>query len=126
MVVSSGLPITLVSRPFPCSRFCSSGIPWGCMKIRTPSSSALAQNGSNLGDGQLLAVDVSTDSGAAQPQLLDAFFQLLGREVGMLQRHRCEGHKPLRMGGAQLRQFLVLDLDQLARHVSLQARTSRD
>jgi len=47
IVVSSGLPIVFVRRPFPDSRPLGSNsrVPSGCMKTSTPKSSHLAQNG---------------------------------------------------------------------------------
>ena len=118
-MVSSGLPMTLPNLPLPARRLSSSGMPWGCMKIRTPSSSALAQKGSNLGDGQLVAVDVPADGCAAQTQLLDAVFQLLSRQIGKLQRDRGEGHEPVRMRGAQLGESLILHFDELCGYVAI-------
>src|SRR2546427_618959 len=53
----------------------------------------LGPEGVELGVGQLVSVDVPSDGGAAQAQLLDAFLQLLGRQVGKLQRHRGEGYE---------------------------------
>src|SRR5438093_745284 len=49
MVVSSGLPIVFASQPLPLKRRARSGVLCGWMKINTPSSSALAQNGWNFG-----------------------------------------------------------------------------
>ncbi len=45
MVVSSGLPMVFSSHPLPFSLRARSGVLCGCMKMSTPSSSALAQNG---------------------------------------------------------------------------------
>jgi len=109
IVVSSGLPMTLVSPPLPLSRFANSGLPSGWMKIRQPSSSAFFQNGWKLRIGQLLAVDAAADPGAAQPELLDRVFQLLGRQnpdycsatVG-------EGDEAVRLRRAELGELLVL------------------
>src|SRR5215470_9282271 len=49
MVVSSGLPIVFSSHPLPRNLRARSGVLCGWMKISTPSSSALAQNGWNFG-----------------------------------------------------------------------------
>ena len=83
------------------------------MNIGAPSASAFAQNGSNLGRRQFLAVDAGADRHAAQAEPLHAVFELLGREIGMLQRHRREADESIRVGGAERRQLLVLALDQL-------------
>src|SRR5882672_38265 len=44
--------MTLVSPPFPPSLFSKPTVPVGCMKIRLPSCSALAQNGWNFGSAR--------------------------------------------------------------------------
>src|SRR5216683_2196010 len=49
IVVSSGLPMVLPSQPLPASRLLASGTPCGWMNSGTPSSSALAHTGWNLG-----------------------------------------------------------------------------
>ena len=64
--------------------------------------------------GQLLAVDAAADAGAAQPELLDAVLELLGGEVGILQRDRRERDEAVGLRRAHLRELLVLDLDELA------------
>jgi hypothetical protein len=70
-----------------------------------------------LGIAQLESVDAPPEAGAAQAVLLDALLELLDREVRMLQRHRREGNEPIGLGGADLRERLVLKLDELARDV---------
>src|SRR5207247_2337812 len=50
----------------------------------------------------LLAVDAAADAGAAQPVLLHAVLELLGGQIGILQRHRREGDEAVGMGGAGL------------------------
>ena len=84
----------------------------------------MAQNGWNLGIGELLAGDAAADADAAEAELLHRVFELLGGEVGMLQRHRGEGDEAVGAGGAELRQRLVLDLDQLGRRVARRRDTS--
>jgi len=51
--------------------------------------------------------------------LPDAFLQLLGGEVRVLQRHRREGDEALRVRRAGLGELLVLDLDDLSRDVAV-------
>ena len=68
---------------------------------------------------QLEAVDAAAEPGAAQPVALDALLELLGREVGMLQRDGRERHEPLGVRRADLGERLVLDLDQLRGHIAL-------
>src|SRR5205823_3192852 len=67
----------------------------------------------------LRAVDAPADTGAAQPVLLDALLELLGGEVGVLERHRREGDEALGVRGARLGELLVLDLDDLPRQVAV-------
>ncbi len=79
------------------------------MKTSTPSSSHLAQNGWNFGIGQLLAGDAAADADAAEAELLHRMLDLLGGEIGMLQRGGREGDEAVGIGGAELDQRLVLD-----------------
>src|SRR5207245_5232800 len=67
----------------------------------------------------LRAVDAAADPGAAQPVLLHALLELLGGEVGVLQRHRREGDEALGIRGARLGELLVLDLDDLAGEIAV-------
>src|SRR5436190_6509604 len=67
----------------------------------------------------LHAVDAAADPGAAQPVLLHALLELLGGEVGVLQRHRREGDEALGIGGARLRELLVLELDDLPGEIAV-------
>ena len=57
---------------------------------------------------QFFPRNAPTDQGTAEVVPLYALFQLLGREVWMLQGDRCEANKALGLGGAELRQLLVL------------------
>ena len=82
--------MTLSRKPFPFTRAAipvATALSCGCMKIKACSSSALAQNGSNLGIGQFLALDSASDRRAAHAQMLHGVFHLLRREFGKLQRH---------------------------------------
>ena len=76
--------------------------PPGCMKTITPSSLAFAQNGSNFGSESDCAVDVAADRRAAQPELLDAVIELLGRQIRELQRHRRQRDEPILVIGHPL------------------------
>ena len=67
---------------------------------------------------QLLAFDAAADGGAAQPEPLDSVFQLLGRQIGKLQRHRREPDEPIRMRRAPRGELLVLDGHDLARELA--------
>ena len=51
-------------------------------------------------NGVLLQRSGKVNGDTAEPQALDTVFQLLSRQVGILQRHRGEGHKAVRLGGA--------------------------
>ena len=73
------------------------------------------------GIGQFLAGDAAAHADAAEAQLLDRMLDLLGGELGMLQRRRREGDEAVGVGRAELDQRLVLDLDQLGRDVALGA-----
>src|SRR5437870_12377124 len=58
-----------------------------------------------LGRSQLLTGDGVANRAAMQPELPDTFFQLLGREVGILQRNRRKTGETIRVGGAEFSQF---------------------
>ena len=68
---------------------------------------------------QLHAVDAAGDRHAAQAQLLDAVFELLHGQIGMLHRDGGEGDEAVRMRCDELGEFLVLQLDQLVGDVAL-------
>ena len=55
-----------------------------------------------LAVGDFLAFDAASDGGATQSQLFDALLQLIGRQVGVLQRHGRHSHKPIRIPGTPL------------------------
>jgi hypothetical protein len=52
------------------------------------------------------------------PSFFVPSFELFGRQIGILQRHRRISHKPVRVRSAQLCQFLVLKLDKLLGRVA--------
>ena len=108
--------MVLVSRPLPSSRPLGSELARALRMDEDQDAEllGLGPERMELRVGQLLAVDAAADADAAQAELLDAVLELLGGEVGMLQRHRREGDEAVGIGGAELGQLLVLDLDQLA------------
>src|SRR4029077_16175016 len=134
-VVSSGLQITLSSPPLPLKRVVafSSAVPCGWMNTGTPSCSALAQKGWNLGSEiswpstlppmaaprRLYFFTPSSSWAAARVVLLHPLPELGRREVGMLQGHGGEGHEALRVGRADLGELLVLHLADAGRALAL-------
>ena len=68
-----------------------------------------------LAIGQLHALDAAADRGAAHAELLHRVIELLGRELGMLQRQRRHPDEAIGMLGAPLRDALVLQRDEVAR-----------
>ena len=75
--------------------------------------------------GEVLAGDAAGDADAAEAEILDRMLDLLGGEIGVLQRRRREGDEAVGMAGAELDQLLVLDPDQLGRGVALGAVPER-
>jgi hypothetical protein len=61
--------------------------------------------------GELKSLDAAADRHATQAELLDAVFELLHREVGMLHGDRGEGDEAVGMLGNQRGKLLVLQLD---------------
>ena len=68
---------------------------------------------------QLLAFDAAANRRAAQPQLRDPVFELLGGEIGKLQRHRRQPDESIGMRGAPGRERLVFDPDDLPRELAI-------
>ncbi len=64
--------------------------------------------------GQRLAPDARPDRAATQPQVPDAFLQLLRCEIRVLQRHGREAHESIIVGRADVCNSLVLRPDQPA------------
>ena len=67
--------------------------------------------------------DAAADRHAAQAELLDAVFELLDRQIGMLHRDRREGDEAVGMRGDELGELLVLQLDQLLGDVAFRRCT---
>ena len=67
--------------------------------------------------GQLEAGDAAADADAAEAELLHRMLDLLGGQLGMLQRRRGEADEAVGLLGAELDQRLVLEADQLGRLV---------
>lgn len=67
----------------------------------------------------------SRDRGAAETECLHGLLKLLGRKVGMLQRHGGERGEPAGMRRAELRELFVLCRDQLAREIAIGAVPER-
>ena len=120
-VVSSGLPTMLPKPPRPSSapsRAMFSAL-FGCMNTGTPSSSALAQNGSyfSLVGGSLLTwppIDAPRE-----PKILDGVLELLGREIRELQRDGAQADEARRVLLAPGRDALVVRRDDGARVVAV-------
>jgi hypothetical protein len=72
-----------------------------------------------LGVGKLVAGHAGPDGGAAQPELLDAVLELLDGQVRVLESYRGEGDEGVGVGRAQLGELFVLDLNHLAREVTV-------
>ena len=68
---------------------------------------------------QFLALAAASDRGPTKAQPPDRFIQLIGRQIGVLQRNRRHAHKSVRMRRAPLRDFFVLQLDDVARQAAL-------
>ena len=68
---------------------------------------------------QIFAVDVSADRGAAQAEPLDAVLELLGGEIGILQRDRRERDEAIGMRRDPLREPLVLRPDDPPRQIAI-------
>ena len=75
--------------------------------------------------GKILAQHAAADRRASQALLLDRGLKLLHREVGILQRQRREGARTGRAWRTELRQLLVLHLDDLRRRIAVLAIPER-
>ena len=100
MVVSSGLPITLPRAPLPCTR-ARIPVAFGAV-LRMHEDQRLhflgfGPEGIEFWRREFFAFDMSANGRAAQALVLNAFFQLLGREFGKLQRHGGKAHKAIRI-----------------------------
>ena len=100
-MVSSGLPIVLPSPPLPLQ---SRVLRRAGRRLRVHEEQhaqllRLCPERIELAIGELLAFDAAADGGAAQAQLPDRLVQLVGREVGMLQRDRGHPHEAIRVRG---------------------------
>ena len=62
---------------------------------------ALGPEGVEAGVGQFLAGDAAADADAAEAERLDRVFDLLGCQLGMLQRRGREGDEAVGAGGAE-------------------------
>ena len=78
------------ARPSSASGLMMFSAPPGCMSTGTPSSAALAQNGSYFGSDRSSFSCVTADGGAAQPSRFTRVVELLRGEVRELQRDRGE------------------------------------
>ncbi len=122
-MVSSGLPIVLVSRPLPLEPAARLQFA-GAERVHEYQDAELFGLGPDRVEfrvGQLLPGDAAADRQAAQPQSFDRVLELLDRQLRVLQ---CDGRKSdeaVRGGGAELGQLLVLDPDQLGRGVAVGA-----
>ena len=85
----------------------------------------MAHTGWNLGFGEVFAQHAAADGGAAQALLLHGILELLHGEIGILKGERSEGGEAVRLCGAQLRQLLILHLDDLGGGVAVLAVPER-
>src|SRR5205814_2953076 len=82
-------------------------------------------NGMEFGIGKILSQYASADRGSAQALFLDRRLQLLHSELWKLQGERSESPKALRPGCTELRQLLVLNLDDRSGGVAVLAVPER-
>ena len=69
--------------------------------------------------GELDGIHPVADGGTAHTLLLHRDFQFLHRQLRVLQGQRRERREPVRLGGAEFGQFLVLNLDDLRRQIAV-------
>ena len=96
------------------------------MNSTAPSSFRLGPDGMEFRIGKILTQHAAADRGPAKALFLDRRFELLRREIGILQCQGSEGGKPLGPCCTKLRQFLVLNFDDLSRGVAILCRTRTD
>jgi hypothetical protein len=89
------------------------------MKINTPSCSALGPERAEFRVRQFRAIDAAADQGTAHGEPLDRVFELLGGEIGMLQRHRGQPDKAVGICRANLGEPFVLQVHDLPGEVGL-------
>ena len=79
-----------------------------------------------LGGGDLLALDAAADGSADQAELLHAVLELLGGEVGKLQRHRRVADEAARESLAHLAtSFCALQVEDAAGEIAVGAVPER-
>src|SRR6185437_12902816 len=86
---------------------------------QAPQLLGLGPDRMELRVSELQPLDAAADRHAPQPELLDAVLHLLDRKVGVLQRQRRKGNEAIRLGGDELRELLVLQLDQCSRDIAV-------
>jgi hypothetical protein len=72
-----------------------------------------------LRSGKIISIHAAADGEAAHPKILHALFHLLDSERRMLQGHAAKASETFLMRGAEFRNFLVLNLDDLARKIQI-------
>ncbi len=119
IVVSSGLPMVLVSRPLPPSRPVplELGRALGMDEHEDAELLGLGPERVKLRVAQLEAVDAAPETGPAQAACLDPVLELFDGEIRMLQGDRRKCDEPVGLRAADLRERLVLDPDELLRDV---------
>src|SRR5439155_6421206 len=93
---------------------CGARCPLRMHEQQDPQLLRLCPERIELTIGDLLTFDTSSDGGAAHSQFLDGLVQLVGSQIRMLQGHRRHSDKSIRMLGAPLRYFFILQLDEIA------------
>ena len=83
--------------------------PCGWMKMKAPSSSAAAQNGSSAGIVEIAAVDVGADHGAAQAELGHGPAQFGRGLLRRLQRHAAEADETVGLSFDDAGDLFILD-----------------
>ena len=63
---------------------------------------------------EFLAFNAASDGGAAHPEFSYRLVQLLRRQIRMLQRESGHSHESVRIPGAPLGDFFILQLDEVA------------
>ena len=73
------------------------------------------------GGGEFLTIYAGPQRRASEAQFLDAFLQLLGGQIGILQGHGGESYEPIRLFGAQFGEHFVLDFYDARGEVAIRA-----